>query len=60
MPYANYYKCSIPGCDGAQRGRGLCWKHYNRLMKNGDPLLTKHTTAETKLKFINDVVLQEP
>jgi HNH endonuclease len=57
MPYKNYYKCSITGCNGAQRGCGFCYKHYRRFMEHGDPLFTKYAIAETKLKFINDVVL---
>lgn len=28
--------CSEPGCDAPVRGRGLCAKHYTRLVRHGD------------------------
>jgi hypothetical protein len=57
VPYANYYKCTIPDCNGAQRGRGFCFKHYQRFMKFGDPLYSKHVENEDKLKYIHEEVL---
>jgi hypothetical protein len=34
--------CSIDGCDlGRGSSRGLCSKHYTRLKRHGDPLITK-------------------
>lgn len=33
-------KCSVYACDGLSKGRGLCHKHWERLMNNGDPLKT--------------------
>lgn len=32
--------CSVNGCEGRRAGRGLCGKHYQRLLKHGDPLKT--------------------
>lgn len=29
--------CSIVGCESRRIGRGLCSKHYQRLMRHGDP-----------------------
>ena len=58
MPYANYYKCSVPSCDGSQRGRGFCFKHYQRFMKYGDPLFVKHTEEHEKIAFIRTVALK--
>lgn len=31
-------KCNIPDCHRVRVGRGYCGKHYQRLMKHGDPL----------------------
>ncbi|PTY92931.1 hypothetical protein [Heyndrickxia sporothermodurans] len=28
--------CSVEGCHGKHIARGLCWKHYKRLKRNGD------------------------
>lgn len=30
--------CSIEDCDGTHYGRGWCKKHYERWVRNGDPL----------------------
>jgi hypothetical protein len=29
--------CEIKGCQGKARARGLCAKHYMRLLRQGDP-----------------------
>ena len=33
--------CSIPDCDAESRAKGFCWKHYMRLRRTGDPIMTK-------------------
>lgn len=41
--------CLVEGCEGAKRySRGYCSKHYQRLLKFGDPLLggTKYATPD--------------
>lgn len=30
--------CSVDGCEQPVQARGLCPKHYRRLMRHGDPL----------------------
>ena len=30
--------CRIPDCDQPSRSRLLCWSHYKRLLRYGDPL----------------------
>ena len=35
---ASVAACSIPGCGDPVKGRGLCQRHYKRLMRHGDPL----------------------
>ena len=35
--------CSIEGCESTHRlARGWCWKHYQRWLKWGDPLVTSY------------------
>lgn len=29
--------CEIPNCDNKHHGRGLCMKHYRRLLRNNSP-----------------------
>ena len=45
--------CSVDGCDGKVKARGLCSKHYHRWERHGDPLggLTQHGEP---LKWLND------
>lgn len=38
--------CSVEGCCGVARGKGYCSLHYNRLVKHGDPLVTKYVRVE--------------
>jgi len=30
-------KCSFDGCNGKYKAKGLCLKHYHRLLRHGDP-----------------------
>lgn len=49
--------CEVESCDNPARTRGLCSKHYYRLLKHGDPQrLVKLTNGET-LRYFNEVVL---
>lgn len=34
--------CSVEGCQGTVRSRGLCQKHYTKWLRHGDPLVSKH------------------
>lgn len=34
-------QCSIEGCDGTHKARGLCGVHYQRFLKHGDPQIVK-------------------
>ena len=45
-------KCSIPGCKGMHRARGLCYLHYQRLMNRG-------TTDPPRSKFDDGRSMQE-
>jgi hypothetical protein len=49
--------CSIPDCANAILANGLCSKHYNRLRRHGDPLVTKCTPKGEPKKFYQEVVL---
>lgn len=33
--------CSVEGCQGTHKGRGLCGTHYKRWQKHGDPLVVR-------------------
>ena len=35
--------CSVEGCNKPARRRGMCYMHYSRWRKYGDPLYTKNT-----------------
>lgn len=46
--------CSVSGCEKATLARGLCSKHYNRLIRHGSEdivLNTKGMTLNKKLEF---------
>lgn len=30
--------CSVIGCDGSVKHRGMCYSHYKRVLRHGDPL----------------------
>jgi hypothetical protein len=34
-------RCRIEGCEGKPVGKGLCWKHYQRQRRHGDPSVVK-------------------
>lgn len=42
--------CSVDGCDGVLYARGFCHKHYQRVMRYGDPLggVKNHATPEER------------
>lgn len=37
--------CSVEGCDGEHKARGMCSLHYRRYMKYGDPLLIRRVQS---------------
>lgn len=37
--------CSVSGCEARARNRGMCSKHYHRLVRHGDPLVQKRATS---------------
>ena len=39
--------CSVDGCDRPQVARGCCRNHYERLMRNGDPLTISRNSPGT-------------
>lgn len=49
-------QCSIDGCNSFVMGRGLCNKHYKRLLRHGDPLFTAIREPGTAMKFLEFAV----
>lgn len=49
--------CSVKSCDAPSRARGLCWAHYHRLNRYGDPLGTKAREPSKVQLYLKDVVL---
>jgi hypothetical protein len=45
--------CSIHGCDGKIKARGMCSKHYERVRRHNDPS-TNYTFRRNRI-LINDV-----
>ena len=41
--------CKIESCPLAVQGRGLCTKHYTRLLRHGDPMFTSRFAPDAKL-----------
>jgi hypothetical protein len=60
--------CKVPECNGKHKAHGLCFKHYQRLRKHGDPNYAitnagKRAEAKTlglKRYFTGDVTLRKP
>lgn len=49
--------CTVEGCENPARTKGLCNKHYYRLLKHGDPTkLAKIPNGET-LRYFTEVVI---
>jgi|LGVE01.1.fsa_nt_gb hypothetical protein len=44
-------KCVIDGCEEKIQARGLCKKHYTRLLRHGDPEFTKVETGTPEERF---------
>ncbi|SCB30219.1 hypothetical protein GA0061101_10677 [Rhizobium lusitanum] len=53
---ANLRVCSIHGCGNRYYGRKLCNKHWQRLRKHGDPLVSG-TTPRNPIRYIHEIVL---
>jgi hypothetical protein len=45
--------CSVDGCTGTSRKRGMCAKHYNRWWKHGDPLVLARAPNGVPMKWLN-------
>lgn len=52
----SYVECRVDGCSGRVSGKGLCNKHYQRLLRNGDPLAGRTEEGEQR-RFYTEVVL---
>ena len=39
-------QCKMDKCEQIAQAKGLCWKHYTRLQKSGDPSKRRYPTAE--------------
>lgn len=52
-------ECSIPGCGKPTKARGLCDKHYTRMMRHGDPMSVKVERPEKgdPMNFYRNFVL---
>jgi hypothetical protein len=44
-------KCSVADCEGGHYVKGLCSKHYQRMMKHGDPLSKKNLRQDPVDRF---------
>jgi hypothetical protein len=44
-------QCSVAGCEGSLYVKGLCSKHYQRMMKHGDPLSRKNLRQDPVDRF---------
>lgn len=51
--------CAVPECEGRQRAKGFCNRHYLRLRAHGDPNGGGTSPGET-MKFIKEVALIHP
>lgn len=47
--------CSVDGCDARAKVRGLCWSHYLRLRRHGDPMAGA-TERGKPLRFLMEKV----
>lgn len=52
----NSEPCSITGCTKPVKGRGWCGQHYERWLKNGDPLKARRYTRDPVERFERDVI----
>ena len=53
---ANNTICSVEGCGNQSRTKGLCPKHYYRLLRHGDPLKTIKPANGDVLRYLNATV----
>ncbi len=53
-------KCSVEGCDGDQKARGLCNKHYLRLLSGGDPHVPSQKERTLEERFVLGLAPQDP
>jgi hypothetical protein len=50
--------CKISGCDRASKNAGMCWGHYSRNRKHGNPLAGR-TAEGVPMQFLRDAVASE-
>lgn len=48
--------CTIPGCGGVARRRGLCWSHYE-VWLNRDPARQRRIVGDDKARFMAKVAV---
>lgn len=49
--------CSIPNCDKPAKNAGLCWMHYCRVRRHGDPNTVKKPANGKVREYFQNVVL---
>ena len=51
--------CNVGGCDRAVHCKGMCDKHYRRVLRHGDPLIARRTRPSARRIWLLDHVNYE-